>query len=204
MLNIELNNNAEMGGKSVDLFQLHDLLQEEIPELSDLVYVQPNQVSGAPWPTLRQLRDDNQRLVLFHYNGPTCTSDEPCPPGWQHWYTYAQDTQFQIDTLESMRDIDSCQITRGSGQGFFAVTHFLTFPQESVASALNDKEFVQQRLQDCSNYNDGLVPNVLLVDFWSVGDVLEVTQQHNKALGAAAAAVQQQTASSQQDQGLFN
>lgn len=183
LLSIELNNNAINGGETVDIFELYDIMSA-VPDFTEMLYVQENLVSGAEWPTLRQLKEANDRIVIFHYNGPRCDDSGPCPPGLHYWYTFGSDTQFDFDALENLEDLSySCEITRGDGtdRGFFGVSNFVTPPSAKVAKNVNTRDFVEKRMADCSDLNS-LPVNMVLVDFWSIGDVLEVTQEHNKAL----------------------
>lgn len=125
-----------------------------------------------------------QTILLFHLNGPDCT-DGSCPNGFHYWFDYAAETDFEFTTASDFADTStSCKVTRGSGstREFFGVNSFVTPPTESEAETINSSDFLGARLQACSDAT-GLDVNLMYVDFWNVGDLPEVVQTHNKALG---------------------
>jgi hypothetical protein len=125
-----------------------------------------------------------QTLLFFHFNGPDC-SDGSCPDGFHYWFDYAAETEFEFTSASNFADTtSSCQITRGAGSSkdFFAVTSFVTPPSEDESTTLNSRDFLEGRMQACSD-SAGLDVNLMYVDFWNDGDLPEVTQTYNKALG---------------------
>ena len=126
----------------------------------------------------------SQTILLFHLNGPDC-SDGSCPDGFHFWFEYAAETQFQFTTTSDFADAStSCEVTRGaaSTKEFFGVNSFVTPPSESDAETINSRDFLETHLQVCSGAA-GLDVNLMYVDFWHVGDLPEVVQTYNKALG---------------------
>ena len=82
-----------------------------------------------------------------------------------------------------------------TGVAFLGVNNFVTTGAFDVDSQLlsaettNSLDFANQRIQKCSQLvkggtyrGDGNV-NFLFVDFWSIGDIVEVVQEYNVALG---------------------
>jgi hypothetical protein len=104
-----------------------------------------------------------------------------------YWFEFAVETPFGFDVIEQLQVFDnSCKIQRGEGEAsrtFFGLNSFVTPPTESQAEILNEFDFANQRIADCSRVNDNLQVNVYYVDFWSAGDLPRVQQEHNKALG---------------------
>ena len=145
-----------------------------------------------------------QRLLVFHLNGPTCREGESsCPDGLHYYFEYFQETEFQFETVDELLDVEqSCLVTRGAEAStgvFFAVNNFVT-PQsaaaflgesspEVVARTVNARDFASERIQNCATfiaegaYRGEDDVNILYVDFWSVGDIVEVVQEHNRNLG---------------------
>ena len=126
---------------------------------------------------------------MFHYNGPSCTSTEPCPDGLHYWFDYAAETQYAFTSVSDIEDTAlSCQITRGTNETrkiFFGVNMFVTPPSQSAARTLNTMSFAGNHIKKCSQLNDNDDVNLLFVDFWSEGMLLpELVQEHNKALGS--------------------
>lgn len=56
-------------------------------------------------------------------------------------------------------------------------------PSRDVAEVVNMKDFLQNRLDGCTEII-GRRTNLLAVDFWSIGDVVEVVNSNNAALPA--------------------
>lgn len=183
MINLEINNEAQ-GGSQVSLDTFATLLSDNVDGFDDMLYAHD---VTQPWPTLQTLIDLKKRLLLFHLNGPNSCADGACPDGFHYWFDFAAETAFDFATVDELDDSStSCEITRGAGSSmdFFAVTSFLTPPSESESVAINAQAALESRIQACSQYNGGLDVNVLYVDFWNIGDLPQVVQEHNKALAA--------------------
>lgn len=125
-----------------------------------------------------------QTLLLFHLNGPDC-SDGSCPGGFHYWFDYAAETEFEFATASEVADTtNSCKVTRGASSSldFFAVNSFATPASRDESAIINARDFLEGHMQACSD-SAGLDVNVMYVDFWHDGDLPEVVQTHNKALG---------------------
>jgi len=192
MLNIQLSNEAR-GGSAVNLQDLYDLMMS-VDGFYDMVYVETDRQTDLEWPTLGSLLHGNdqepkKQIVMFQFNGPTCSDNEPCPEGLHFWFNYGAESEFNFPTKQDIEDIStSCKVTRGNpveSRGFLGISNFVSPPDEDTAKEINTREFIEKRLEDCSTFNNNMDINALLIDFWSIGDLLEVTQEHNKKLGAA-------------------
>ncbi len=82
----------------------------------------------------------------------------------------------------------SCAIITGLAERentFMLNNHFsnnrLGLPSRDVAEVINMKDFLQTRLDACTEMI-GRRTNLLAVDFWSIGDVVEVVNSNNAAL----------------------
>ena len=131
--------------------------------------------------------ENDKRILLFHFgDGSTeCTDSSPCPPGLHHWFTFAAGTEWEFGSVANVEDIDySCPFTRSvsGARTFFYLHVYVTLPSQSASQQLNGREFLEQHIQECAAKNNGLVANVVLVDFWSTGDLVGVVQDHNLAL----------------------
>jgi hypothetical protein len=173
----------------VDLFQLYDILAS-IDGFTNRMF---EKVLGEPWPSLGTMVELDQRIVIFQYNAEkSCssalfgiTSNYTCPPGFQDWFAYAGETEFQFDSVEQLKNKErACNITRGRPHGpIFALNVFLTVPSKKIQStSLNTKSFLQDHIALCTDINAGLPVNVVFVDFWSGGNLPEVVQLHNTAV----------------------
>jgi hypothetical protein len=184
MLNIQINNKP-IGGGDVDIQDLYNLMKS-VDGFYDMVYVQTDTQSDVEWPTLGTLlkAEERKQIVMFHFNGPTCSENQPCPEGLHYWFRYGAETEFDFVTREELEDAtSSCEVTRGNPvekRGFLGVTNFVTPPEEDIAKEINTRAFIEQRLQDCSALNNNQDVNLLFIDFWSIGDALAVTLEQNK------------------------
>jgi hypothetical protein len=123
------------------------------------------------WPTLRTLIDTDQRILLFHFNGPRCQQVQ-CPPGFIDYFFFAEETEFSFDEVRDLDNVSrSCNTTRGYGGtlDFYAVNNFLSIPSRDSAVELNNRSAVVRRLQECSAFNSKNPDvNVFNIDFWYV------------------------------------
>lgn len=136
--------------------------------LIDYAYVQP---AGEPWPTLEEMIAANQRLVVF------TDRDRGALP----WYLYVWDYAFETPfSFEKPSDL-SCNPNRGSpDNSLFILNHFLTrgVGHPNLAKQINFNPLFRERALECGAANDRL-PNFVTVDFYDIGDVLNVVTELN-------------------------
>ena len=131
-------------------------------------------------------------MLVFHYRGPQCYSDDPCPDGLHYWFTYAYETLFEFNSVDEITSdyTASCSPDRGaeSMRAFFGINHFVSVPNTDAAIELGTVSMLETRISECSSVNNDQPVSVVLVDFASETSVLEVTQDHNRALASRRAA----------------
>jgi hypothetical protein len=145
--------------------------------LLDLVYRGP----FGPFPTLRQMIDSGQRLVVMAENDADHIS----------WYPLAygdalQETPFQFRKAAELTDssqlADSCRANRGPASApLFLVNNWVDTspaPRASIAAVVNEHSTLLQRAQTCQRIRHRL-PNLIAVDFYKRGDVLGVVRALN-------------------------
>ncbi len=123
------------------------------------------------WPTLRELIQRDQRLVVFsEQHGP--------PPRWLR-------TAFETiqDTPHRVRDPDefSCRHDRGPADApLFLLNHWVRrgAPDRADALVVNSRSFIVERALECAELR-GTLPNFIAVDFFSIGDVLGAVDSLN-------------------------
>jgi hypothetical protein len=177
----------------VDGVTLREIEQgfKAVPEFYNLLYNHPG--VGQPWPTLRELIAANTRVLFFHYNGESCTkvsmpSNETnaCPFGFHPWFRYAAETQFSFSSLKQLQNTsNSCMITRGgsSVKDFFGINVFLTPAQIApTLKSINKYDFLKSHVQACTDLNEGLQGNLILINYWGIGDLLKVVFDLNAGL----------------------
>ena len=149
--------------------------------LLDLVYRGPL----GPFPTLRQMIDSDQRLVVMAEN------DAGNIP-WYH-LAYAQtlqETPFRFTSAAQLTDpaklAASCRPHRGpSFAPLFLLNHWVDTtptPRPSLAAIVNARAALLQRAHTCQRIRSHL-PNLVAVDFYRRGDVFGVVDALNGVSG---------------------
>jgi hypothetical protein len=127
---------------------------------------------GQPLPTLRELIDNGQNLLVFAERG------DPGGPPWYHsMYDWFQETQFSYTNKNQF----NCAPNRGSPDApLFLINHWITVspPNPSEEAVVNSRAVLEKRIQQCLRQR-GLVPNILQVQFAERGDLMSVVQSLN-------------------------
>ncbi len=145
--------------------------------LTDLVYRGPL----GPFPTLRQMIDSGQRLVVMAEND---AGDIP-------WYHLAyegalQETPFRFTTTAALTAAatlpTTCRPNRGPESApLFLLNNWVDttpVPRSSNAAVVNAYKVLLHRAQTCLSLRHRL-PNLIAVDFFRQGDVLGVARTLN-------------------------
>jgi hypothetical protein len=186
MLLLQLNSDAD---EDVDLQDVYKIAAG-VGGFVDKLYAHPG--PGTAWPTLRTLISSNKRILFFHFNGPSCAdlaaSGGPgCPAGFHDWFGYADETDFELSSVAEVQNTEtSCKVTRGGGtRDFLGINVFLQLPSQRDSTTMNKKAFLERQLKECSRKNSNRPVNVFMVDFWSIGDAVNVAQSRNQRLAKA-------------------
>lgn len=157
-----------------------------IIELSDALFISGivedlytyDEVIG--WPTLQEMIDLDRRIVLFSDN---VVSN---PPSWFNFiWDHAVETHFNNVSIDDF----SCDFNRGDSQNdLFILNHFITnfelvlFNLElynEQVEQVNSNPYFIGHVYDCASEKDKF-PNFITVDFYDVGDCLEVVNILNE------------------------
>jgi len=137
--------------------------------LTDLVY------TGSltePVPTLRELIDWGQRLVVFIESG------KPGVPLLRSAWEAMQETPYTFHTPKDF----SCGPNRGPATApFFQINNWIETtpaPRPSNAEIVNAYSALLARARSCREQR-GRLPNIIAVDFYDVGDVFRVVRTLN-------------------------
>ena len=145
--------------------------------LVDLIYTGPLR---RPLPTLRQLIDLDQRLLVFTESG------RPGIPWLRPLFDFMQETPYSFHAATDF----SCQPNRGGTAGaLFQINHWLETtpaPRPSNAEVVNSYDVLLGRANACRSERKRL-PNIVAVDFYDVGDLFRVVRRLN-GLGDVARA----------------
>jgi len=143
---------------------------------------------GGTWPTMKQMQNTNKQLIIFEHSGPSCT-DNPtlCVSNIQTFHDFTLETKYAFNSVAEVEDENnSCVGDRGTAgtEDFYSINNFvanslLTTPSMEGSEVVNEKSFLKDRLAGCEA-KTGLKANFVNVDFWHLGDVIEVTQEENK------------------------
>ncbi|MXZ62809.1 MAG: phosphatidylinositol-specific phospholipase C domain-containing protein [Chloroflexi bacterium] len=138
--------------------------------LDRYAYAHPG--AAAPWPTLGELVERNERLVVMTENAP----DAPVP--WLHrGFEVAQETPFRFHSVDDL----SCELNRGRADAaLFLVNHWIEdiAPSPADAELLNARDVLLPRLRQCESER-GQLPNLVAVNFYRVGDLMAVVDELN-------------------------
>lgn len=139
-------------------------------EEAGLVDVAYEHRDGA-WPTLGEMIDDGDRLVVFAEN-------EAGPPAW---YANAFEVMQETPYLVLERDRFTCEPHRGVPDGtLFQLNHWVQriAPDPADAAVVNAYDFLLDRARRCQDER-GLLPNFVAVNFYSIGDLFAVVDTLN-------------------------
>jgi hypothetical protein len=131
-----------------------------------------DQREQSPWPTLRELIENDKRLVMSAENGRSGLA-EWLPLAW----SFIQDTPFRYPSVDSF----DCRPNRGTSQNpLLLVNHwvFSIIPSQKDAAVANRYEVLKRQADLCVQQR-GKVPNIIAVDFAETGDLLRVVRELN-------------------------
>ncbi len=139
--------------------------------LRPFVYTGP---VGPPWPTLRELIDSDQRVLMLYENGP----GDPSVPWYHDAYRLMQETPYHFTKPSEF----SCAPNRGpSDASLFLLNHWIDTspaPRPSNAEKVNAYRPLLDRARACQRERQRL-PNVIAVDFYRTGDLFKVVDTLN-------------------------
>ena len=146
--------------------------------LRNLVYRGP---TTGKWPTLREMIDDDQRVVFLAENHA----------GAAPWYQLAykritEETPYNFPKVAALTDpakvAASCEPNRGPDRApLFLINHWISTdptPRPSDATKVNAYDPLLRRARECQRIR-GHLPNLLAINFYREGDVFKVVDTLN-------------------------
>ncbi|MGB1587374.1 MAG: hypothetical protein ACPHJD_01005 [Poseidonia sp.] len=132
--------------------------------LMEMAYVH---TLNEPWPTLRELVEQNQRMVLFWEQ-----AGDTGHPYFHDFLTFSWTTDYAEESKEEM----DCAPHRGDAtQVVFHMNNWLSGPlglsSPNNAEETNDPAFLIERATECFDMH-GKRPTFIAVDWWEDGDVV--------------------------------
>lgn len=138
--------------------------------LEGLVYKGP---AGPPWPTLRQMIETRQRVLV------TSESGRPGVPWIRPAFELMQETPYKFKTPTEL----SCGPNRGGTKGsLFLMNNWVDTtpaPKPSNAKIVNDYEALLARARQCQA-SRGKLPNLVAVDFYRTGGLIRAVRELNE------------------------
>ncbi|MGH2952735.1 MAG: hypothetical protein ACRDK9_01780 [Solirubrobacterales bacterium] len=138
---------------------------------------------GPPWPTLAEMIAGGGRVLVMAEND----SGGGGFPWYQRAYDLTQETPFTFKRPRELTDHDaieaSCEPNRGpTDASLFLVNHWIDTspaPRPSNAAKVNARDPLLRRVQRCERIR-GLDANLIAVDFYREGNVLDVVEALNE------------------------
>lgn len=134
------------------------------------------QTLNEPWPTLQEMIDVDKRLVVLSDNDDALPSQ-----GWYHYvWDFAVETGFSNNALSDF----TCDLNRGDANNdLFILNHFATAETIGIgvtdlSEQANEFDFFYSRAVQCW-VEAGKFPNFPTVDFYELGDCIEVIDSLN-------------------------
>jgi hypothetical protein len=120
--------------------------------------------ADAGWPTLADLIDRRERLVVF-------AEEESPPPAWyESAFDHIQETPYLFTSPDEL----SCAVNRGPADAsLFLVNHWITrtAPDRTDAVVVNTSDAIVARARECE-LERGQLPDFIAVNFYEIGDTV--------------------------------
>ena len=129
-----------------------------------------------PWPQMRELIAADERLIVM------AEERGGEGPSWYHdGFELTQETPYVFQSLEELEPPRSCRPNRGSPNSpLFLINHWIerVNPSPGLAEQVNERRRILRRARRCARRR-ALVPNIVAVDFYDEGGVLEAVDALN-------------------------
>lgn len=127
---------------------------------------------SRPWPTLGEMIESDQRVVVFAENNSAGV------PWYHQAFESVQETPYRFHRPEEF----TCKPNRGGTSGsLFLINHWIETapaPMPANAEMVNAYDFLLQRARQCQRER-GMLPNLIAVDFYATGGVVRVADTLN-------------------------
>jgi len=140
--------------------------------LINLVYKGP---VVKPWPTLREMVESDQRVLVLaenHWEGVP----------WYHGaFEVCQETPYKFEKPEDMSNKPGRGGSGASGGSLLLMNNWIETtpaPLPSNAEIVNSYDFLLKRARACKKER-GMMPNLIAVDFYKTGDLMRVVDAMN-------------------------
>ena len=169
------NNPNEVATIILECYVTANDIEDEINQsgLSSYLYTHNNSIG---WPTLQNMIDNDNRLVIF-----SDVDDASSSQNWYHYvWDYAAETHYSVGTINDF----TCDFNRGDPlNDLFIFNHFVTdanlgYGLYNESNDVNANPFFITRALGCQNQTNKF-PNFITIDYYELGDGLAVVDQLN-------------------------
>ena len=161
-------------------------IEDEINQsgLSNYLYTH-----NATWPTLQNMIDNDNRLVIF-----SDVDDASSSQDWYHYvWEYAVETHYSVGNINDF----TYDFNRGDPlNDLFILNHFVTdatlgYGLYNESNDVNANPFFINRALDCQTQTNKF-PNFVTVDYYELGDGLAVVDQLNGVTSTSSINISEQ------------
>jgi len=125
-----------------------------------------------PWPTLREMAESDQRVLVMAENNSAGV------PWYHQAFEVCQETPYKFENPTEF----SNKLNRGgTGGSLLLMNHWIEttpMPKPSNAEIVNAYDFLLARARACQKQRR-MLPNLIAVDFYATGDLMRVAQTMN-------------------------
>jgi hypothetical protein len=130
------------------------------------------------FPTMRELIESDKRLFVM----AEVDAGSGAIPWYHQGFELAMETPYTFTSAEELASPAGCVKNRGgTGKPLFQLNHWVEkLPRSpSTAEKVNDFDFLVRRVRLCQRLRNDALPNIVAVDYYNKGDVVEATQALN-------------------------
>jgi hypothetical protein len=131
-----------------------------------------------PFPTMRELIEADKRLFVM----AEVDAGSGAIPWYHQGFELAMETPYTFTSAEELASPAGCVKNRGgTGKPLFQLNHWVEkLPRSpSTAEKVNGFDFLVRRARLCQQLRNDALPNIVAVDYYNKGDVVDVTQALN-------------------------
>jgi hypothetical protein len=131
-----------------------------------------------PFPTMRELIEADKRLFVM----AEVDAGSGAIPWYHQGFELAMETPYTFTSAEELASPAGCVKNRGgTGKRLFQLNHWVEkLPRSpSTAEKVNGFDFLVRRARLCQQLRNDAPPNIVAVDYYNKGDVVDVTQAFN-------------------------
>jgi len=161
------NNPNEILTIILETYTSSNAIENEISKVGLLEYLHTQDVNSL-WPKLQMMIDSNKRLVIL--------SDKNDANENQSWYHYMWDF-----AVENKYGQINCEFNRGNPENsLFIFNHFITSltGNKDNANKVNSFKYFMNHITKCKDLKNKF-PNFITVDFYEIGESLDVVSKLN-------------------------